>query len=449
MSSPRPLWKAFLVFLAPMMLSNLLQSLSGTINNVYLGQMIGVDALAAVSVFFPVMFFLIAFVIGLSSGAAVLIGQAWGAGERDMVKAVAGTTLAVALLLATLVAVFGGLFSRQLMIALATPTDILDQASTYARIMMLTMPLTFVIILMTSLPRGVGDTVTPLLALTLSTIIGLAITPALINGWFGLPSSGVASAAWALAASTVVTLIWLAAYLRRKKHPLAPDAALLRQVRLNGALLRKVLRLGIPAAVGMIVMSLAELVLLGLVNGYGSDATAAYGAVNQVMSYTQFPALSIAISVSIFGAQAIGAGNTGRLGAIVRTGLLMNLVLTGGLVALAYLFSRAVMRCFITDPAVLDLAQGLLHIVLWSSVLFGMATTFSGMMRASGTVFAPLALSIFAIAAIEVPSAIILSRAIGLKGIWIAYPICFCTMFVLQTGYYALVWRKRAVQRLI
>jgi Na+-driven multidrug efflux pump len=73
-SSPRPLWKAFLVFLAPMMLSNLLQSLSGTINNVYLGQMIGVDALAAVSVFFPVMFFLIAFVIGLSSGAAVLIG---------------------------------------------------------------------------------------------------------------------------------------------------------------------------------------------------------------------------------------------------------------------------------------------------------------------------------------------------------------------------------------
>jgi putative MATE family efflux protein len=432
-----------------MMLSNLLQSLSGTINNVYLGQMLGVDALAAVSVFFPVMFFFVAFVIGLSSGAAVLIGQAWGAGERDKVKAVAGTTLAVALLLATLVAVFGGLFSRQLMVALATPPDILDQASTYARIMMLTMPLTFVVILMTSLPRGVGDTVTPLLALTLSTIIGLAITPALIDGWFGLPRSGVASAAWALAASTVLTLMWLAAYLRRKKHPLAPDAAFLRNIRLNGALLRKLLRLGIPAAVGMIVMSLAELVLLGLVNGFGSDATAAYGAVNQVMSYTQFPALSIAISVSIFGAQAIGAGNAQRLGAIVRTGLLMNLVLTGGLVALAYLFSRAIMRCFITDPAVLDLAQELLHIVLWSSVLFGMATTFSGIMRASGTVFAPLALSIFAIAAIEVPSAIILSRAVGLKGIWVAYPICFCAMFVLQMGYYMLVWRKRAVQPLI
>jgi len=128
-------------------------------------------------------------------------------------------------------------------------------------------------------------------------------------------------------------------------------------------------------ALGMIVMSLAELVLLGVVNGFGSNATAVYGAVNQVLSYTQFPALSISITVSIFGTQAIGAGHTARLGAIVRTGLLMNLVLTGTLVALAYLFARPIMGLFITDPAVLNLAPRLLHIVLWSSVPFGMATT--------------------------------------------------------------------------
>jgi Na+-driven multidrug efflux pump len=216
------------------MLSNILQSLFGTINNIYLGQMIGVDALAAVSVFFPVMFFFIAFVMGLSSGATVLIGQAWGAGEPDKVRA-----------------------------------------------------------------------------------------------------------------------------------------------------------------------------------------------------------------------QAIGRGNADRLGSIVRTGLLMNLVLTGGLVALAYLFSRAIMSFFIIDAAVLELAQGLLHIVLWSSVLFGMATVFSGAMRASGTVLMPLLISIFAIAAIEVPSAIVLSRAIGIEGIWAAYPITFGAMFILQMSYYMLVWRKRAVRRLI
>ena len=87
--------------------------------------------------------------------------------------------------------------------------------------------------------------------------------------------------------------------------------------------------------------------------------------------------------------------------------------------------------------------------MLWSSVLFGMAAVFSGAMRASGTVLMPLLISIFAIAAIEVPSAIVLSRSIGIKGVWAAYPITFGAMFILQMSYYMLVWRKRAVRRLI
>jgi MATE family, multidrug efflux pump len=432
-----------------MMLSNILQALFGTINNVYLGQMIGVDALAAVSVFFPAMFFFIAFVIGLASGAGVLIGQAWGAGENDKVKAVAGTTLSVTLLFACLIAILGGLFARPLLVVLATPANIIDPAVAYARIMMIAMPLTFTFILITALMRGVGDTVTPLLALSVSTVIGLALTPILIRGLFGLPALGVASAAYAAAISSFLTLIWLHAHLIRRQHPLAFDATFRRAMRLDPVLLRIVLRLGIPAAINMIVMSLAEMVLLGLVNSFGSGATAAYGAVNQVLSYVQFPALSIAISASIFSAQAIGRGDAHQIGRIVRTGLEMNVVLTGGLVAIAYLFSRALMGFFITDPAVIELAQRSLHIVLWSSVLFGMSMVFSATMRASGTVWAPLLISILAIATIEVPSAVWLSSVLGIDGVWLAYPITFSAMFLLQMGYYRLVWSRRAIGRLI
>ena len=449
MSAVTPLWTTFLRFLAPLMLSNALQSLFGTVSNVYLGQMIGVDALAAVSAFFPVMFFLFAFVMGLSTGATVLIGQAFGAGEHGRIKIVVGTTLAVGLLLSISLALVGGLFSRPLMMALATPTDILDQASAYARVMLLTMPLGFVFLLMTAMIRGVGDGLTPLLALALSTAIGLILTPMLIRGAFGLPAAGITSPAWAAAIANIATLIVLALYLLRKKHALAPDAALLRHLRLNGAVLGKILGIGLPSAIGMVVMAVAELVLLGLVNGFGSDATAAYGAVNQVMGYTQFTAMSISITVSILGAQAVGGGDRDRLDGIVRTGLAFNLVLTGGLVALIYLAPRAVLGIFITDGAVLDLAKELLTIALWSSVPFGLATVFSGAMRAAGVALTPMLLSIFAILAIELPAAVILSRTIGLKGVWAAYPIVFCAMFVLQMGYYLLVWRKRTIRRLI
>jgi putative MATE family efflux protein len=446
---PAPLWKNFLFFLLPMMASNILQSLFGTINNVYLGQMIGVDALAAVTVFFPVMFAFIAFVMGLSTGASVLIGQAFGAGEPGKVKAIAGTTLSVALLFAATIALFGSLFARELVTALATPTNILDEATSYARVTMIFMPLTFAVILVTAMMRGVGDTVTPLLAGIVYTLIGLVVTPMMIAGSLGLPRLGVASAAWAAVVSSLLTLAWLYFHLRARRHAFAFDKAFLRAMWPDGRLLRLVLRLGIPASLSMMVMSVAELVLLGLVNGYGSDATAAYGAVGQVMSYVQFPALSIAITVSIFGAQAIGCGQAGHIGAIVGTGLQMNIVLTGALAVLGYLFSRTLMGFFITDAAVLELAQGLLRIVLWSTVLFGMATVFSGAMRGSGTVWMPLAISSFAILAVEIPSAIWLSRRIGIEGVWAAYPIAFCTMFLLQMSYYLLVWRRRAVARLV
>lgn len=433
----------------PMMAGNILQSLFGTINNVYLGHMIGVDALAAVTVFFPVMFAFIAFVMGLSTGASILIGQAFGAGEHGKVKAIAGTALSIALLFAAAIAAVGSLFARELVTALATPANILDEATSYARVSMVSMPLTFAVILVTAMMRGVGDTVTPLLALVVYTLIGLVATPALIAGSFGLPQLGVASAAWASVASSLLTLAWLYFHLRARGHPFAFDRDFLRAMRPDGRLLFLVLRLGIPASLSMMVMSVAELVLLGLVNGYGSDATAAYGAVGQIMSYVQFPALSIAITVSIFGAQAIGRGNASEIGAIVGTGLQMNLVLTGGLAGLGYLFSRTLMGFFITEAAVLELAQGLLHIALWSTVLFGMATVFSGAMRGSGTVWAPLAISSVTILAVEIPSAVILSRHVGIEGVWAAYPIAFCTMFLLQMSYYLLVWRKRAVARLV
>ena len=448
-SNSGALWKTFAAFLGPMLLSNILQSLSGTLNNVYVGQMLGVGALAAVSSFFPVMFFFIAFTIGLGAGASVLIGQAWGAGDLTKVMAVAGTTLTVGISFGLLVAVFGGLFTTPLLNALGTPPDILVDATRYARIILIAMPGLFLFLLSTAMLRGVGDTVTPLFTLGISTSIGLVLTPALIRGWGGLPQLGVASSAAATVVSFLVATIWLAFRLRAKNSPLAPDAEFFRYLRINLKILKSVLKIGVPTGVQMIVISLAELALLSLVNGYGSNATAAYGAVNQVVAYAQFPAISIAITASILGAQAIGRGQANTLGDITKTALLMNLVLTGTLVLLGYAFSRYLMAFFITSEPVIALAQTLLHIMLWSTVIFGMQAVLSGVMRASGSVLVPTAISIACIALVEVPVAWFMSQRIGINGIWVAYPVTFVAMLSLQTAYYRLVWRKKAVVRLV
>ena len=161
-AAQRPLWRIYLVFLAPMVLSNFLQSFSGTLNGIFIGQMLGTHALAAVSGMFPIFFFFISLVIGLGAGASVLIGQAWGAREPEKVKAIAGSALALGALIGIVAALLGSVFAREGMQLLGTPADVLDDATAYARVMMLLMPLLLVVILYTQLLRGVSDTVTPL-----------------------------------------------------------------------------------------------------------------------------------------------------------------------------------------------------------------------------------------------------------------------------------------------
>jgi putative MATE family efflux protein len=446
----KPLWQRFLLFLVPLMVSNILQAMSGTINNIYVGQLIGVDALAASAAFFPLMFFLMSFIIGLASGSTVLIGQAFGAKNELKVKEIAGTTITVTFLAGLVVALVGALFTRQIMTVLGVPANILDQSTAYGRIILLGMPGFFIFLIVTSILRGVGDTVTPLFSLIISILVGLVVTPAFILGWGGLPKLGLLSAAVAFIAGFLSVLVFLFFYLRARKHPLAPDRVFLEHLGVDFGLLRMILKLGVPAGVQMIVSSVAAIVVVGIINRFGSDATAAYGAVGQVMSYVQFPAMSIGIAASIFGAQAIGAGQQDQLGRITRTAMVMNIIITGALILAAYIFSQTLVELFITEPRVVEMTETLLHIVLWSVLMFGFAVILSGIMRASGDVLIPMLISLGTIVIVETPLALYLSTTwLGLDGIWTGYATSFCTMFVLQGLYYWFFWRKKPIKKLV
>jgi putative MATE family efflux protein len=380
----------------------------------------------------------------------VLIGQAYGARNELKVKEIAGTTMTVTFLGGVVVAVLGVVFIRPIMSVLGVPPNILEESTTYGTILLIGMPGFFIYLIATSVLRGVGDTTTPLIALIMSILTGLIVTPAFILGWGGLPKLGLMAAAVAFIAGFLVVLVFLFFYLRARKHPLAPDRVFLTHLGIDFVLLRTILKLGIPAGVQMIVSSVAAIVVVGIINRFGSNATAAYGAVGQVMSYVQFPAMSIGIAASIFGAQAIGAGQQDQLGRITRTAMLMNLLITGGLVLLAYVFSEQVVRLFITDPQVVVLTETLLHIVLWSVVMFGFAVILSGVMRSSGDVLFPMLISLGTIVLVETPLALYLSSTpLGLNGIWTAYATSFCTMFVLQGIYYLLVWRRKPIKKLV
>ncbi|MEB9817250.1 MATE family efflux transporter, partial [Bacillus cereus] len=372
-SESKPIWKSMSMFLVPLLLSNVLQSVGQLFGMVVVGRWLGVNDLAAISAFFPLFFLLVSFVIGIGSGSSILIGQAFGAKNEDRLKAIVGTTLTFTFIIGVVLAIIGSIFAMDIMRLMGTPENIIEISVHYARILFISMPVLFLYFAYTTFMRGTGDSKTPFYFLIVSTALNMILLPVLIFGWLGAPKLDVYGAAYASVISTVITFIVLLVYLKKKNHPLQLDGTVRKYLRMDGELLKLLLRLGIPASINMILVSLSEIAVIAFVNRYGSDATAAYGVVNQVASYVQMPAVSLGITVSIFAAQSIGANQFDRLQKVVKAGIIMNYVIGGVLISLIYLFSRDILSLFLTSQTTIEIAHSLVMITLWSYLIFGHA----------------------------------------------------------------------------
>ncbi|HDR4419295.1 TPA: MATE family efflux transporter [Bacillus cereus] len=450
-SESKPIWKSMSLFLVPLLLSNVLQSIGQLFGMVVVGRWLGVNDLAAISAFFPLFFLLVSFVIGIGSGSSILIGQAFGAKNEDRLKAIVGTTLTFTFIIGVVLAIVGSIFAMDIMRLMGTPENIIDISVHYARILFISMPVLFLYFAYTTFMRGTGDSKTPFYFLIVSTALNMILLPILIFGWLGAPKLDVYGAAYASVISTVITFIVMLVYLKKKNHPLQLDSTVRKYLRMDGELLKLLLRLGIPASINMILVSLSEIAVIAFVNRYGSDATAAYGVVNQVASYVQMPAVSLGITVSIFAAQSIGANQFDRLQKVVKAGIIMNYVIGGVLISLIYLFSRDILSLFLTSQTTIEIAHSLVMITLWSYLIFGHAQIISATMRASGTVLWPTVIGVVSIWLVEVPVAYYLSyhTSLGIEGIWIGYPAAFIVSLLLQYAYYKLSWQKKRITRLV
>ncbi|PHF61507.1 MATE family efflux transporter [Bacillus wiedmannii] len=450
-SESKPIWKSMSMFLVPLLLSNVLQSIGQLFGMVVVGRWLGVNDLAAISAFFPLFFLLVSFVIGIGSGSSILIGQAFGAKNEDRLKAIVGTTLTFTFIIGVVLAIIGSIFAMDIMRLMGTPENIIDISVHYARILFISMPVLFLYFAYTTFMRGTGDSKTPFYFLLVSTALNMILLPILIFGWLGAPKLDVYGAAYASVISTVITFIVMLVYLKKKNHPLQLDSTVRKYLRMDRELLKLLLRLGIPASINMILVSLSEIAVIAFVNRYGSDATAAYGVVNQVASYVQMPAVSLGITVSIFAAQSIGANQFDRLQKVVKAGIIMNYVIGGVLISLIYLFSRDILSLFLTSQTTIEIAHSLVMITLWSYLIFGHAQIISATMRASGTVLWPTVIGVVSIWLVEVPVAYYLSyhTSLGIEGIWIGYPAAFIVSLILQYAYYKLSWQKKRITRLV
>ncbi len=439
-----PIAATLIAFALPTLGANVLQSLNGSINAIWIGNFLGEAALAATSNANIVMFLAFAAVFGLAMATTILIGQAMGRRDLDTAKRTLGTSFGLVAGIGVVTAIAGVLAAPALLRALSTPADAYPLAVIYTRVIFAGLPFIFINVLLTSAMRGVGDAVTPLKAMILNVLIDAGLNPFLIRGWGPFPRLGIAGSATASLIAVATTTAVLIAYIYRRRLPLALTGREMRYLRPDAGIARAIVLKGVPMGFQMIVLSFGMLVMIGLVNHQGVDTTAAYGAISQLWGYVQMPALAIGAGASAMAAQNIGAGKWDRVERTAWAGAAINVAMTGVLVFLIYLTDRPLLGLFLTaaSPAV-PIAVHIHNLASWSFLLFGVSMVLGSVMRANGAVGWPLVILFIAMFPARLGFAYGLFPSLGANALWWAFPFGSAVSVVLTVIYFRFGgWRR-------
>ncbi len=425
------------MFSLPILAGNVLQSLNGSVNAIWVGRYLGEEALTATANANNIMFFLIGAVFGIGMAATILVAQAMGAKDNMQAKRVIGTSATFFIVVSVIIALAGLPLSRHILVWMDTPAEAMPLAEAYLRNIFMAVPFLYMFSFLSAVLRGAGDTRTPFVFLMLSVLLDIVLNPLLIFGLGPFPKMGIAGSSMSTLVANVIALIAMLLWLRHRRNPLWISRAERGLFRPDPAILRSLVVKGVPMGLQMILTSLAMIMMISMVNHYGVNMTSAYGASLQLWTYVQMPAMAIGAACSSMAAQNVGAGQWNRVDAIARTGVLFNFLMTGALIAPIVLFDHSLLSLFLPKgSASLDLASHLNHIAIWSFLFFGVTFVISGVVRSTGAVIPPLLILGFSLWGVRIPFANLLQPHMGADAIWWSFPVSSVVALVLSMAYY-------------
>ncbi|HTJ92376.1 MAG TPA: MATE family efflux transporter, partial [Pararobbsia sp.] len=335
-----PIGRTLLRFSLPTLGSNILQSLNGSVNAAWIGHFLGPAALSAASNANLILFFLLGTVFGIGMAATILVGQAVGARDITRARQIVGSGLVFYVVVSLIVAFAGYALTPHILTAMRTPLDARPYAISYLRVIFVALPFINTLGFATMVLRGAGDARTPFILMALTVVLDIGLNPLLIFGVGPFHGFGIAGSAIATLTAQVIGIVALFVLLHHRRHFLLLHGHELRFLRPAGAILRALVFKGVPMGMQMFVVSLAAIAMIGMVNTFGTATTAAYGAVTQLWTYVQMPAVAVGASVSSMVAQNVGARRWDRVSLITRWGVLFSIIMTALPTAVILIFSH-------------------------------------------------------------------------------------------------------------
>ena len=427
----------------PIIMANILQTMYQLIDTFWLGRL-GANAVAAVSLSFPILFLILALGGGLTLAGTVLVSQYKGAGNQKMIDYSSSQTVFVVFFISIFLAALGFFAAGPMMTLVGAGPEIYQDSVTYFQVSSIGFVFLFLFFVFQSLMRGIGNVIFPMFIVLGTVFLNLLLDPLFIFGYGPIPGYGVAGAAVASIFTQALSALAGMLILFRGKKGIRIRFS---QMKFDFKWTKRLFELGLPAGLDQSTRAGAMTVMVMLITGFGSEIVAAYGVGARILSLVIIPALGFSIATTSLVGQNIGAKQIKRAEEI---GNLSSKIAFFGLTAVGiifFVFAESIIAFFVpNDPEVIKGGALFIKIMAPSFGLLGIQQVMNGVFNGAGFTKASMMLSVFSLWIIRFPLAYMLSHKTGLgpAGIYWSFPISNLIAAVTGFIYYKMgYWKKR------
>ena len=422
-------------FSGPIMLTNLLQVSYQFIDSLWIGNLLGANALGAVTVSSTVVAVVLSFILGINNATLTILSQQKGKEDNQGLKNYINAFVILLTTLSFLIGMMGYVFSVPILQMLNTPDEMLQDASVYLKINFLGILFLIVYNFISTVLRAMGDSKTPLKFVTIAAALNTFLDPLFINvfNW------GIEGAAYATVLSQgIAFLLGIIYSQKRRLVPFSiPSIPKREEIHL-------ILKLGIPSGLQMTVILAGVSAIMSVVNGFGGEVVAGFGAAQRIDSLITLPAMALGTAVNSMAGQNIGAKRWDRVRQIAIFGAVYNLVIMVIIAIMIVLLAGPLIRLFINEPEAAAFGQNYLRIIAFFYPFIGLNFILNGIVRGSGAMYQVLILNILSFWLLRYPFTYVCSELFGENGIAIGMGISFIISSIFAFSYYRWgKWRRK------
>lgn len=444
--------KLILQFSLPLLAGNALQQVYNMVDSLVVGRFVGHTALAGVGAAFPVIFLMSSLFLGLGSGAMVMVSQYYGGGEQDNLRRTIDTVYTSLIVGGIPLSVLGILLAGPILRLLSVPPDAYDEAWLYLVIVMGGLVGSLGYNLNAGILQGIGDSKTPLLFLAIACLINIVLDLVLV---LVIPL-GVAGVAIATVVAQLFSWIFGIIYINKKIPELKIKPFVFK---FSKRIFGQIIRLGLPGGIQQALFSFGIMLMMRLVNSYGSVYMAGYNVANKLDTFAFLPIQSVATAATTFTGQNIGAGKVQRVKQGTRAALLLCLAFSVvGLLILPA--GPSLIRLFGQSPQLADASaaatmEGMvqagmayLYRIMPFYFMLGIMFTLSSVIRGAGEPMIPMLSSVMSQWVVRVPAAYLLAAWFGRDNLHFCFPVgWFFGLCILIPYYVSGRWKNKSLTR--